>query len=245
MARLCMAGLFLFSLTACQHARLGHLTQIDWVPSPNFDDRRANFIVIHGTSNHTMAAALRTLIDPERKVSAHYLIGRSGEVIQLVDERQRAWHAGASRWGMLTDLNSASIGIELDNNGEEPFPDVQIESLLLLLRDLRERHRIPAANVIGHGDIAPRRKIDPSRHFPWRRLAKEGFGLWCDEPAPVPPSFDALLGLRAFGYDTADVEAAVLAFRRHFAGADGPAELDQADRAMLSCLLALPRPSTP
>lgn len=245
MARLCMAGLFLFSLAACQHARLGHPMQIDWEPSPNFDDRRANFIVIHGTSNNTMAAALRTLTDPERKVSAHYLIGRGGEIVQLVDERQRAWHAGASRWGMLTDLNSASIGIELDNNGEEPFPDIQIETLLVLLRDLRERHRIPVPNVIGHGDIAPRRKIDPSRHFPWHRLAKEGFGLWCDQPVPAPPSFDALLGLRAFGYDTSDVEAAVLAFRRHFAGVDGPAELDEADRAMLSCLLALPKPSTP
>ena len=212
-----------------------------WVPSPNFDERRPNFVIIHGTSNDTVERALHTLTDPERKVSAHYLIGRGGEIIQLVDERQRAWHAGASRWGMLTDLNSASIGIELDNTGEEPFPDIQIQSLLGLLRDLRERHRIPAANVIGHGDIAPRRKIDPSHYFPWKRLATAGFGLWCDNPLPAPEHFDATLGLRAFGYDLSDVPMAVQAFRRHFAAAEGSSELTAADRAMLYCLLGLPR----
>lgn len=215
------------------------------MPSPNFDARRPNFVIIHGTTSATAESALRTLTDPERKVSAHYLIGRDGELIQLVDERQRAWHAGASRWGMLTDLNSASIGIELDNTGEEPFPDVQIKVLLGLLKQLQERHLIPAANVIGHGDIAPGRKIDPSRYFPWQRLAAAGFGLWCEQPSPAPLDFNTTLGLRALGYDTTNLSAAVQAFRRHFSGEDageyGPIELTIADRAMLHCLLGLPR----
>ncbi len=233
--------LVLFSAAGCVMQPEIRQSGAAWVPSPNFDERRPNFVIIHGTTSDTVDHALRTLTDPERKVSAHYLIGRDGAVIQLVDERMRAWHAGASRWGMLSDLNSASIGIELDNTGEEPFPQAQIEALLVLLRDLRERHRIPAANVLGHGDIAPRRKVDPSRHFPWQRLAQEGFGLWCDNPPPVPPAFDAHLGLRALGYDTSDLPVAVQAFRRHFAGEEGTTELTEADRAMLHCLIHLPK----
>ena len=233
-----LAGWFLSGCTALPEIRTGEGA---WVPSPNFDERRPNFVIIHGTTNNTVDRALRTLTDPERKVSAHYLIGRDGTVIQLVDERYRAWHAGASRWGMLTDLNSASIGIELDNNGDEPFPAVQIEALIGVLQALRERHRIPAANVIGHGDIAPRRKVDPSRYFPWRRLAAVEFGLWCEHPPSAPNGFDPTLGLRAFGYDTRDLPAAIQAFRRHFAGEDGAAELTPADRAMLYCLINLPK----
>lgn len=233
-----LAGWFLSGCTALPEIRTGEGA---WVPSPNFDERRPNFVIIHGTTNNTVDRALRTLTDPERKVSAHYLIGRDGTVIQLVDERYRAWHAGASRWGMLTDLNSASIGIELDNNGDEPFPAVQIEALIGVLQALRERHRIPAANVIGHGDIALRRKVDPSRYFPWRRLAAAGFGLWCDHPPSAPNGFDTTLGLRAFGYDTRDLPAAIQAFRRHFAGEEGTAELTATDRAMLYCLINLPK----
>ncbi len=233
--------LILFSAAGCVMLPEIRQSGAVWIPSPSFDERRPNFVIIHGTSSDRVDHALRTLTDPERKVSAHYLIGRDGAVIQLVDERMRAWHAGASRWGMLTDLNSASIGIELDNTGEEPFPQAQIEALLVLLRDLRERHRIPVANVLGHGDIAPRRKVDPSRHFPWQRLAQEGFGLWCDNPPPAPLGFDAHLGLRVLGYDINDLPAAVQAFRRPFAGEEGGNELTEADRAMLHCLIHLPK----
>jgi N-acetylmuramoyl-L-alanine amidase len=105
-------------------------------------------------------------------VSAHYVIARDGTVYQLVDERARAWHAGDSLWGGMTDLNSASLGIELDNNGAEPFPDVQISALLALLTDLQQRYRIPARNFLGHADIAPKRKGDPSPYFPWQLLAQ-------------------------------------------------------------------------
>ena len=184
-----------------------------WQGSPNFDERRPNFVVIHHTSDDSVDQALRTLASPARGVSAHYLIGRDGTVIQLVDERARAWHAGASKWGADTDLNSASLGIELDNNGREPFSDAQISALLRLLADVKERYHIPVANFLGHADVAPRRKTDPSRYFPWKTLADRGFGLWCDPPFPEPPlPFDAALELRALGYDTEDQHEAVLAF---------------------------------
>lgn len=188
-----------------------------WRPSPNFDQRQPNYVILHQTSNDTTQRALATLTDPRRKVSAHYLIGRDGTVLQLVDENARAWHAGASWWGGNTDLNSASLGIELDNTGDEPFAEAQIVALLALLDELRSRHRIPAANFLAHGDVAPGRKVDPSAFFPWQRLARHGFGLWCDAPPPAaPPGFDAVLGLRALGYDPLRPIAARQAFRRHF-----------------------------
>jgi N-acetylmuramoyl-L-alanine amidase len=151
-----------------------------WQDSPNHDERRPNFVILHHTSGSSAQRSLATLTDPARAVSAHYLVGRDGTIWQLVDERQRAWHAGESYWGGDTDLNSSSIGIELDNDGDEPFAEPQIVALIALLRDVTARNRIPPVNVLGHGDVAPGRKVDPSRHFPWRRLAEQGFGSWCD-----------------------------------------------------------------
>ncbi len=209
------------------------------VDSPNHDARRPNFIIIHQTTSAHVDAALRTLTDPLKRVSAHYLIGRDGERIQLVDETRRAWHAGESWWGGLTDVNSASVGIELDNTGEEPFVEAQIAALLGLLAELRERYRIPAANVIGHGDVAPRRKVDPSRFFPWARLAEAGHGLWCAGPMPAASAgFDPVLGLRALGYETTDVAAARRAFRRHFLGEENGEDWRPVDLDTLACLLA-------
>ena len=226
-------------LAACAQApqRVGGAAQ--WRPSPNFDARRPNFVIIHATSDDTAEQALRTLTDPQRKVSAHYVIGRDGVIYQLVDERERAWHAGESKWGADTDLNSASLGIELDNNGDEPFPDVQIAALLTLLKGMQERHRIPAANFLAHGDVAPRRKVDPSRYFPWATLARQGYGLWCEPPLPRPPSdMDATLALRALGYDVADPAAAVQAFKRHFMQDETATEFTERDRGVLYCLLS-------
>jgi N-acetylmuramoyl-L-alanine amidase len=158
--------------------------------------------------------------------------------MQLVDETLRAWHAGESRWGGNTDLNSTSIGIELDNTGDEAFAEPQIAALLELLEKLRTRYRIPAANFLAHGDIAPVRKVDPSRLFPWQRLASQGFGLWCETPPPAAPfGFDAMLGLQALGYDVAAPAAARQAFRRHFAGSDVDVELVPGEQALLHCLL--------
>ena len=197
-----LAVFLLVMMAACAPLHRGQGDGAQWLPSPNFDQRRPNFVVLHQTSNNNAATALATLTDPRRRVSVHYLIGRDGVVMQLVDESARAWHAGDSWWGGMSDLNSASIGIELDNTGDEPFAEPQVLALLALLEDLRARHRIPAANVLGHGDVAPGRKVDPSRLFPWQRLAQRGFGLWCDAPAAAAPvGFDALLGLQGLGYD--------------------------------------------
>ena len=233
-----LAVLLLAPLAACAPLPAGQGRGALWQPSPNFDQRRPNFVILHQTSNDNVEKALATLTDPQRKVSAHYLIGRDGAVIQLVDESARAWHAGDSWWGGMTDLNSASIGIELDNTGEEAFAEPQIAALLVLLDELRTRHRIPAANYLAHGDIAPGRKVDPSRLFPWQRLAQQGFGRWCETPPPAAPAgFDALLGLQALGYDIKAPGAARGAFRRHFRGSEGDVELAPDEQALLHCLL--------
>jgi len=210
----------------------------EWVPSPSFNERRPNIVVLHHTTNDTATQALQTLTNPTLEVSSHYLIARDATLYQLVDERRRAWHAGTSRWGTLIDLNSASIGIELDNNGDEPFPVQQIEALLALLTDLKSRYAIPRANFLGHADVAPGRKVDPSRHFPWRTLAEHAFGLWCDPPLPAaPPDLNVELALQALGYNTSRLEAAVHAFKLHFIQDDLGAQITPRDRDMLHCLL--------
>ncbi len=209
----------------------------NWQGSPNFNERKPNFVVMHHTGDDTVDQALRTLADAARSVSAHYLIGRDGTIIQLIDERARAWHSGESKWGADTDLNSASLGIELDNNGREPFAEAQISALLRLLADIRERYHIPVANFLGHADVAPRRKTDPSGHFPWKTLADHGFGLWCDPPFPQPPpAFDATVTLRALGYDTVDAGAAIRAFNLHFLPEELSSALNERSRGLLYCL---------
>jgi len=227
----------LLALAACAPVPQRAGIPTEWKPSPNFNERRPNYVILHHTSDDTVEQALRTLANPTRPVSAHYLIGRDGRILQLVDERARAWHAGESKWGSDTDLNSAALGIELDNNGREPFAEAQIGALLRLLADIKERYHIPAANFIGHADVAPRRKTDPSRYFPWKTLADSGFGLWCDPPyAPPPAPFDVTLQLRALGYDTEDVAAALRAFKLHFLPEEPSAGLDEGGRALLYCL---------
>lgn len=234
-------------MAGCAGAPVGSRVPSLWQASPNHDLRRPNFVVIHHTTSGSAEAGLRSLTDPLRKVSAHYLIGRDGTLYQLVDERRRAWHAGASWWGGNRDINSASIGIELDNDGDEAFPEPQIATLLALLDDLRTRYAIPAANVLGHADVAPGRKADPSRHFPWRRLALQGFGLWCEPPhAPPPPGFDTLTALQALGYDVSRPDAAIAAFRLHFEADDGSIAPDALpDAALLACLVERSRMPTP
>jgi N-acetylmuramoyl-L-alanine amidase len=218
------------------------------VASPSFDQRRPQYVILHHTSNPTAAQALATLTDPERMVSAHYLVARDGTIYQLVDERDRAWHAGTSRWGSDTDINSSSIGIELDNTGFEPYPAAQLEALLALLADIEARHGIPRANFLAHGDVAPGRKVDPSADFPWKVLAQHGFGAWCDAPAvaPAPSVTPAQAGaqssdadlLALFGYDVADPEAATRAFNRHFMALEDEPRLSAQGRAVLECLVA-------
>ena len=206
-----------------------------WSPSPNFDIRKPRLIVIHQTEMESAEAALRVLHsqNAQGRVSAHYLIANDGKLYQLVEDKQRAWHAGVGSWQGITDINSVSIGIELDNNGSEPFEERQILALIRLLADLCTRFNIPRDAIIGHADLAPTRKSDPSRHFPWQRLAKAGFGQWYDENlVEVPQNFDATLALKALGYETGDLPAAVRAFHRHYRGIETES-LDSEDNKIL------------
>jgi N-acetylmuramoyl-L-alanine amidase len=209
-----------------------------WVPSRNHEPRRPILIVIHATEQASVQESLDTLRSRNGggPVSAHYLIGRDGDRYQLVADQDRAWHAGAGRWGTITDVNNASIGIELDNDGVAPFPPRQIDSLLVLLEDLCTRLRIPRSQVIAHADMAPTRKVDPGPQFPWRRLADAGFGAWpADTRESPPPGFDPWLALRLFGYPLDDRPATVRAFHLRFRGTDSEV-LDDEDLRILHAL---------
>ncbi len=189
-----------------------------FVGTTNFSMRKPNFVIIHHTAQNSCEQTLRTFTLTRTQVSAHYVICRDGTVHHMLNDYLRAHHAGVSRWGNTTDLNSCSIGIELDNNGFEPFSEAQIASLLGVLQRLKNAFNIPAANFIGHGDIAPTRKNDPNWRFPWQQLAAKGFGFWYGDTAhvQVPDQFNTLEALRIVGYDLKDSSAAKLAFNRHF-----------------------------
>jgi N-acetylmuramoyl-L-alanine amidase len=237
-----LASVLAALLVACAVPPQGSALAARYTPSPNFDARRVVLVVLHHTGTSVSGEALQTLTRDSSQVSAHYLVERSGAIVQLVDERARAWHAGDSRWGTIDDVNSASIGIEVENDGREPYPPAQVTALLRLLADVRERHRLGPAAFVGHADVAPARKADPGVQFPWRTLAQNGFGLWCDPPyPPAPPGFDPLLGLRAIGYDTRQPEAAFAAFRLHFLPALPAGSLAEAlparDADLIHCLL--------
>lgn len=230
------------ALTACatQETRNPLAT---WHPSPNHNARSAVVIVLHHTDQDSVEESLHTLSTGNSggPVSSHYLLGKDGDLYQLVEDGRRAWHAGPGRWGPLSDLNSTSIGIEIDNDGDSPFPDVQVRSLITLLEDLCTRLNIPRHAIIAHSDLAPGRKQDPNRFFPWQTLAEAGFGLWPKaEHGPAPEGFDALLALRAFGYpvEADKPEKAITAFHRRFRGDDTlPAVLDAEDARILHSLL--------
>ncbi len=176
-------------------------------------------LVLHYTGMQTAAAALARLCDPVARVSSHYLVDENGEIHALVEERNRAWHAGVSFWHGVSGLNDRSIGIEIVNPGHEwgyrPFPAVQMRAVTKLCHGILSRWpNIPARNVVAHSDIAPDRKQDPGEMFDWRGLAAEGIGLWTDDFAP-PGEFAE--DLAALGYDMRLPEAAVItAFQRHF-----------------------------
>jgi N-acetylmuramoyl-L-alanine amidase len=193
------------------------LTAPYWVGTTNFGLRKPSYVIIHHTAQHSTDETLKTFTLPRTQVSAHYVIGKDGRVFHMLNDYFRSWHAGNSRWGNQGDLNSFSIGIELDNNGYQYFDSIQINSLLVVLDRLKKTHNIPAANFIGHGDIAPTRKNDPNWRFPWALLAQKGFGLWYDSARKtVPEGFQANQALRIIGYDMRDTTAAQVAFKRHF-----------------------------
>ena len=189
----------------------------EFVGTTNFTMRKPNFVVIHHTAQESAEKTLKTFTLQRTEVSAHYVIGRDGTVYHMLNDYLRAHHAGLGRWGNVTDLNSCSIGIELDNNGAEPFSEAQVSSLLVVLRQLKQTYNIPTANFIGHGDIAPTRKTDPSILFPWKTLAQNGFGQWYNDTlANTPADFNYLMALRIIGYDVHDSTAAIRAFKRHY-----------------------------
>ncbi|XUU61957.1 N-acetylmuramoyl-L-alanine amidase [Erythrobacter sp. HA6-11] len=194
--------------------------------SPNFNDRSLpiNMVVIHYTEMKPVETALERLCDPEAGVSAHYLITEEGKVIRLVPEEKRAWHAGVSYWRGHKDVNSASIGIELDHPGHElgyrQFSDAQFEALVPLVARIVKEYDIPRANVVGHSDVAPARKIDPGELFPWDRLADYGLCLAKPDKLDLGDPFDNdgafYLALERFGYDITDGRKAVEAFQRRW-----------------------------
>ena len=232
--------------TSCAHVAAPTRNPLaDWMPSPNLDARRAVIIVLHATEQDSAQESLDTLrtANSGGPVSAHYLLGDDGRIYQLVADADRAWHAGGGRWGTLTDLNSASIGIEIDNDGSEPYTDAQIAALLRLLDDLTARLSIPKTQVIAHADLAPTRKRDPGAHFPWQHLADAGYGLWPrGDAGDPPPGFDPWLAMAAIGYPLDDRAAAVRAFHRHYrgrdAGDDPRAAFDAEDLRVLHALAA-------
>lgn len=238
MSKILLAALVALLLSACAH-NAPRNPLATWVPSSNHDARRPVLVVLHYTEQDSVQRSLDTLrtANSGGRVSSHYLIGQDGTRYQLVSDLDRAWHAGAGSWGAVSDVNSASIGIELDNNGRVPFAEPLVDSLLVLLGDLKTRWRIPAANFIGHSDLAPGRKVDPGVHFPWKRLARHGYGIWPrDDTPPAPADFDVVQALRTLGYRVDDLDATSRAFRLRFrALAEGP--LDAEDRRILHALV--------
>lgn len=215
-------------------------------PSPNQDERRlpVTMLVLHYTGMVDAASAIARLTDAAAKVSCHYLVAEDGQVLRMVPEDRRAWHAGRSAWRGIEDVNSASIGIEIVNPGHDhgyrPFPEQQMAALLPLVAGIARRHGIAPSNVVGHSDIAPTRKIDPGELFDWERLARHGLALarprtGLADPHWTPGGF--LMALDRFGYDVIDGPAAVRAFQRRFRPETIDGVADGECRAILLALL--------
>jgi N-acetylmuramoyl-L-alanine amidase len=234
------------------------------LPSRNHGARlgngRATYLVLHYTGMADGPSAIAWLCNPDSQVSCHYVVEEGGAVLQLVAEDRRAWHAGRAFWEGCTDLNSASIGIEIVNGGHDfglpAYPAAQIASLTALCRDIVVRRAIRPDHVLAHSDIAPGRKQDPGELFPWQALFRAGVGLWvpprADEPGPVlrlgdrgetVRALQAALasygyGLEATGAFDAHTEQVVRSFQRHFRPARVDGLADSATVATLRDLLA-------
>jgi len=169
--------------------------------------------VLHYTAMESAEAALQRLCDSASEVSAHYLIAADGTIWQLVAEAERAWHAGAGEWRGQDDINSRSIGIELDNRGNHSFSAVQMDRLEALMRGIMDRWQIPAAGVIGHSCMAPGRKSDPGPRFDWARLARQGLAAPSGGGGAAPTSADMTAfraAARAAGFSASVQDEALL-----------------------------------
>ena len=215
-------------------------------PSPNFDERDqpVSIVVLHYTGMTDGPSAIARLRDPEARVSCHYLIAEDGQVLRMVSEFHRAWHAGLSYWRGIHNVNAASVGIEIVNPGHEfgyrPFTPQQMDALVPLLADIVGRHQIPRANVVGHSDVAPARKQDPGELFDWALLARHKLAVARPTKGLVDPHWtDAgfLLALERYGYDVRDPLAAAVAFQRRFRPELIDGTIDGECRAILLQLL--------
>ena len=178
-------------------------------------------LVFHYTGMQTASLALDRMCDLATEVSAHYMIDENGSIWSLVEEADRAWHAGVAYWRGETNINARSIGIEIVNPGHHfgycAFPDVQMKSVIELSLDVLSRHPIPLQNVVGHSDIAPTRKIDPGEFFDWESLAGLGIGLWPSQADHLEQDLNALASaLTRIGYDVSNFSMALKAFQRHY-----------------------------
>ncbi|MFT3902956.1 MAG: N-acetylmuramoyl-L-alanine amidase [Niabella sp.] len=207
----------------------------DWYTTVNFNIRKPNYVILHHTAQTSAEQTLFTFSISRTNVSAHYVIGRDGQVYQMLNDYLRAWHSGSSKWGSITDMNSCSLGIEIDNSGTEPFSDAQINALIKLLGYLKKQYDIPQANFIAHSDIAPTRKNDPSQYFPWKKLADAGFGYWYDSSnlAEPPADFNTFMAMRVIGYDVSNQSAAIKAFKLHYIQNDLTPTLTDFDKKVL------------
>lgn len=210
-----------------------------WVGTTNFGMRKPNMVIIHHTAQNSCEQTLQTFITEKTQVSAHYVICKDGTLHQMLNDYLRAWQAGVSMWGSNTDINSSSIGIEIDNNGIENFTEAQINTLLGLLETLKKNYSIPDANFIGHADIAPVRKNDPNVTFPWKRLADKGYGLWYADTTgvPIPENFNVSYALKIIGYDIRNIDAASQAFRRHFISVEKAGEFTDPEKKILYMMM--------
>jgi N-acetylmuramoyl-L-alanine amidase len=212
--------------------------------SPNHGDRKASIdmLVLHYTGMKTAAESLERLCDPAAEVSAHYLVEEEGTVWRLVAEERRAWHAGRGFWAGTRDINSASIGIEIQNPGHEwgyrAFPEAQIAAVERLCREILARHPIPADRVVGHSDVAPERKEDPGELFDWRRLARGGIGVWPSRIGTARMDEDAARrALSAIGYDPeASPKSVVTAFQRRWRPARCDGTLDEETAGLVAAV---------
>lgn len=213
-------------------------------PSPNFDSRdgqSVDMLVLHYTGMKSADEALERMCDAEAKVSAHYMVDEGGTIFHLIDENNRAWHAGVSFWRVDSNINQRSIGIEIVNCGHEfgytKFPQIQMEAVANLCSAILKRHKISARNVVAHSDIAPTRKQDPGELFDWQFLAKNKIGLFPSPPlsqTPHPASH-----LKNYGYDITDLPQAITAFQRHFRPQNISGIWDDECGNILAALLAI------
>lgn len=225
-------------------------------PSPNQGPRPEgvpiDMLILHYTDTVDAAAALDILLDPARKVSAHYLVEEDGMIHSLVPESQRAWHAGVSAWGSATDINDRSIGIEIVNpghsNGYRPFPEVQMLALITLVEQIMQRHQISPIRILAHSDVAPQRKKDPGELFDWPRLAAKGLAVWphnVKRRTHLSSLKEIQAKLAKFGYAVPqsgvldeETRLVITAFQRHFRPRLLSGIPDEESEAILDALLA-------